>query len=190
MTDLPEWMRPPRPEGWLAEDLDHLPNAPRHIELIDGSLILTMSPQRRWHMKIIGALQQRLAEQAPGGHEVDREMTVLLDPKNRPEPDLVVSTTPYQGDQTWLPAQDVELVVEVVSPESEQRDKKMKPAKYADAGIRSMWIVEQEADDAVAISVYELDDVTGAYTRTQVARGTLTADLPFPIEVDLTTLAP
>jgi Uma2 family endonuclease len=190
MTDLPEWMRPPRPEGWLAEDLDHLPDAPRHIELIDGSLILTMSPQRRWHMKIVGALEKRLGEQAPDGYAVDREMTVLLDPKNRPEPDLVVSTTPYQDDQTWLPAEDVELVVEVVSPESEQRDKKMKPAKYADAGIRNMWIVEQEKDGAVAVSVYEFDDVAGAYTRTQVARGTLKTSLPFPIKVDLTTLTP
>ena len=33
MTSLPDWMRPPRPEGWFAEDLDHLPEAPRHTEL-------------------------------------------------------------------------------------------------------------------------------------------------------------
>lgn len=189
MTGLPEWMRPPRPEGWFAEDLDHLPDAPRHIELIDGSLILTMSPQRRWHMKLVRALENRLVEQAPDGFEVDHEMTVLLDGKNRPEPDVIVSTTPYEDDQTSLPAKDVELVIEVVSPESEQRDKKMKPAKYAAAGIRSMWIVEQEAG-GVAASVYELDDVTGDYTRTQVARGTLTTTLPYPIEIDLTTLTP
>lgn len=190
MTDLPDWLHPPRPEGWFAEDLDHLPDAPRHIELIDGSLILTLSPRRRWHMRIVDALEQRLGEQAPEGHAVDREMTVLLDPKNRPEPDVVVSTTAYQDDQTWLPAADVELVIEVVSPESEQRDKKMKPARYADAGIRNMWIVEQEVNGAVAVSVYELDEVATAYTRTQVARGTLTTPLPFPIKLDLTTLTP
>lgn len=39
MTALPDWMRPPRAEGWLAEDLDHLPEAPRHTELIDGALV-------------------------------------------------------------------------------------------------------------------------------------------------------
>ncbi|MEU4618863.1 hypothetical protein AB0G04_02630 [Actinoplanes sp. NPDC023801] len=37
MTALPDWMRPPREEGWFAEDLDHLPEAPRHTELIDGA---------------------------------------------------------------------------------------------------------------------------------------------------------
>ncbi|MDI6099701.1 hypothetical protein QLQ12_13945 [Actinoplanes sp. NEAU-A12] len=28
MTALPDWMRPPREEGWFAEDLDRLPDAP------------------------------------------------------------------------------------------------------------------------------------------------------------------
>lgn len=37
-------MRPPRDEGWFAEDLDHLPEAPRHTELIDGALVFMTSP--------------------------------------------------------------------------------------------------------------------------------------------------
>ncbi|HEY0700605.1 MAG TPA: hypothetical protein VGD43_22710 [Micromonospora sp.] len=44
MTKVPEWMRPPRVEGWYADDLDHLPEAPRHTELIDGALVFMMSP--------------------------------------------------------------------------------------------------------------------------------------------------
>jgi hypothetical protein len=35
VTVLPDWMRPPRAEGWFAEDLDRLPEAPRRTELID-----------------------------------------------------------------------------------------------------------------------------------------------------------
>ena len=49
MTALPDWMRPPRAEGWFAEDLDRLPEAPRHTELIDGALVFVLSPQRAWH---------------------------------------------------------------------------------------------------------------------------------------------
>ncbi|MET8146918.1 hypothetical protein ACIBSW_03860 [Actinoplanes sp. NPDC049668] len=56
MTAVPEWMRPPRPEGWYAEDLDHLPEAPRHTELIDATLVFTMLPQRSWHARLITAL--------------------------------------------------------------------------------------------------------------------------------------
>jgi hypothetical protein len=45
MTAAPDWMRPPRPEGWFAEDLERRPEAPRHTELIDGALVFMMSPQ-------------------------------------------------------------------------------------------------------------------------------------------------
>jgi hypothetical protein len=45
MTALPDWMRPPRAEGWFAEDLDRLPEAPRHTELIDGALVFMTSLQ-------------------------------------------------------------------------------------------------------------------------------------------------
>lgn len=46
MTALPDRMRPPREEGWFAQDLDRLPEAPRPTELIDGALVFPMSPQR------------------------------------------------------------------------------------------------------------------------------------------------
>lgn len=67
MTALPAWMRPPREEGWIAEDLDHLPEAPRHTELINGALVFMRSPQRSWHGRLVTALTLALAEQAPGG---------------------------------------------------------------------------------------------------------------------------
>ncbi|MFJ3722509.1 type II toxin-antitoxin system RelE/ParE family toxin [Streptomyces sp. NPDC090045] len=34
MAALPDWMRPPRAEGCLAEDLDRLPEAPHHTERV------------------------------------------------------------------------------------------------------------------------------------------------------------
>ncbi|MFE2291079.1 hypothetical protein [Streptomyces sp. NPDC059452] len=34
----PRWAVPPE-GGWTADDLDTLPNLPRHTELIDGSLV-------------------------------------------------------------------------------------------------------------------------------------------------------
>lgn len=36
----------PPPQGWVAEDLDQLPDLPRHTELIDGSLVF-VRPQRK-----------------------------------------------------------------------------------------------------------------------------------------------
>lgn len=67
MPELPDWMRPPRPEGWLAEDLDDLPDAPRRTELIDGVLVFMMSPQRRWHSSVIFPLRTELPTRRPKG---------------------------------------------------------------------------------------------------------------------------
>lgn len=186
MTELPDWMRPPRPEGWLADDLDNLPNAPRHTELIDGALVFMMSPQRNWHRRVINALDRTLDAQAPEEIEVNSEMTVRLDKYNRPEPDVIASTASIPPDATQYEAKDIVLAVEVVSPESAHRDKVVKPHKYAEAGIRHFWRVEDEDGNAsTAIHVYELDDQTRTYVPVGIFRDTLKVDLPFPIELDV-----
>lgn len=189
MTALPDWMRPPRAEGWFAEDLDHLPEAPRHTELIDGALVFMMSPQRSWHGRLITALTTMLMAQAPAGVEVEREMTIRLDARNRPEPDLLLTTLPYDPDRTWYSPGDVKLVVEVVSPESAHRDRTVKLRKYAEAGIPHYWCIEDE-DGAPAVHVYELDEPTGAYAPAGIFRGSFQRLVPFEISLDLGSLTP
>lgn len=189
MSALPEWMRPPRPEGWLAEDLDRLPEAPRHTELIDGALVLRMSPQRSWHGRLVTALVAALSQQVPPGVEVEREMTVRLDDRNRPEPDLLVTTAPYDPDRTWYAPDQVLLVAEVVSPESAHRDRTVKLRKYAEAGIPHYWRIEEE-DDSPVVHAYELDGPTRAYAPTGIHRGRLHASAPFEVTLELDTLVP
>ncbi|MFL6124644.1 Uma2 family endonuclease [Actinophytocola sp.] len=184
MTSLPDWMRPPRPEGWFAEDLDRLPEAPRHTELIDGALVFMMSPQRIWHSRVVTAITQALTDQAPADFEVDREVTVRLDNRNRPEPDVVVTTKRVSADGTWFAPDDVLLVVEVTSPESEHRDRTVKLRKYAEAGIRHYWLVEEE-DGRPVVHVYELDEPTRAYAPAGIYRSKLELDRPFPVVVSL-----
>ena len=180
-------MRPPRAEGWFADDLDHLPEAPRHTELIDGALIFMMSPQRYWHAVVISALTSTLANHAPAGVHVVPEMTVRLDDRNRPEPDILATVAPIDINRTWFAPGDVLLVIEVVSPESAHRDRKVKPGKYAEAGIPHFWIIEEE-DGAPVVHVYELDTLTATYVPTGIFRGSLERAVPFPINIDLTTL--
>jgi len=182
-------MRPPRPEGWFAEDLDHLPEAPRHTELIDGALVFAMSPQRSWHGRLVTNLTVALTELAPEKFEVDREMTIRLDARNRPEPDLVVTTAPYEDDRTWYAPEDVHLVVEVVSPESAHRDRTVKFRKHAGAGIPHYWCIEEETGEPV-VHVYELDVPTKAYALTGIFRHVLRLPVPFAIDLDLDKLSP
>jgi Uma2 family endonuclease len=189
MTALPDWMRPPRAEGWFAEDLDRLTEAPRHTELIDGALVFMMSPQRVWHARVVTALTTVLTSQAPDGVEVDREVTIRLDKRNRPEPDILVTTAPVDPDRTWFAPEDVLLAVEVTSPESEHRDRTVKLRKYAEAGVRHYWLIEEaeEVNRPVA-HVYELDEPTRAYAPAGIFRGKLELSVPFPITVDLDSL--
>jgi Uma2 family endonuclease len=189
MTSLPDWMHPPRPEGWFASDLDHLPEAPRHTELIDGALVFNLSPRRSWHNRLTATLEQALATRAPTGYEIDHEITVRLDERNRPEPDLVVTTAPYEPDRTFFTADEVQLVIEVVSPESAHRDRTVKLRKYAEAGIPHYWRVEDEGGLPVA-HVYELDEPTRTYVPAGIFRESLRRPVPFEIVIDLNALVP
>ncbi|WP_043265932.1 Uma2 family endonuclease [Streptomyces sp. CT34] len=189
MTALPDRMRPPRAEGWFAEDLDRLPEAPRHTELIDGALVFLMWPQRSWHGRLVTGLTTALMAEAPAGFEIEREMTIRLDARNRPEPDLLVTTAPYDPDRTWYTPEEVQLVVEVVSPESAHRDRTVKLRKYAEAGIPHYWCAEDEAGLPV-VHVYELDRPTGAYAPAGIFRGTFRRTVPFEVGLDLDGLLP
>jgi Uma2 family endonuclease len=189
VTSLPEWLYPGPPGGWTADDLDALPpGAPRRVELIDGALIL-MSPQTLFHQRMINQLLTAI--RPPEGWEVVREMSIRLSPRQRPEPDLMVVTASSAADQdrTYFTPGDVRLIVEVVSPDSEERDRITKRVKYAEAGIRHYWIVERDGDAPVAYT-YELDTSTlGGYIPTGVHRGRLSTDIGFPVGIDLTIRA-
>lgn len=182
-----EWPRPPA-GGYTAEDLDRLPNLPPHTELIDGSLVF-VSPQMMFHALAMRLLETRLLAAAPPEYGVIREMTIRLDTQNRPEPDILVfRAEAYTGlrQTTFLP-EDVLLAVEVVSDDSERRDREVKPRKYAAAGIRHFWRVEHE-DGRAVVYVYELDPATLSYCVTGIHHDQLKLSVPFPLDIDLTAL--
>ncbi len=65
-------------------------------------------------------------------------MTVTLDSRQRAEPDVMaINANADTGpEQTTYQADDVVLAVEIVSPDSETRDRERKPQLYARAGIQ------------------------------------------------------
>ena len=97
-----QWPVPPQ-DGYTVDDLFTLPDLPSHTELIDGSLIF-VSPQRNFHTDVIDMLVSGLRRDLPTAFKVKREMTVVLDNRNGPEPDIsVVRTEAVTGpDQTTI----------------------------------------------------------------------------------------
>ena len=183
-----EWPLPP-PGGYTAEDLDRIPDLPPHTELIDGSLVF-VSPQKVFHTLALYLLEQGLRRTAPENLRVRREMSVILGPRQRPEPDLLVvrASAETGPDQTAYAPDAVELVVEVVSPDSEERDRERKPQLYARAGIRHFWRVEDVPAGQIALYVYELDPATHTYALTGIYHDRVKLALPFEIDLDLTEI--
>ncbi|MDB1087241.1 Uma2 family endonuclease [Streptomyces sp. ACA25] len=191
MTAQPQhqWPVPP-PDGYTVDDLLTLPDLPPHTELIDGSLVF-VSPQRDFHSVVMYMLEAGLRSTVPRDLRVRREMTVELDRRNAPEPDvLVVRAEAVTGRrQVRYRAADVVLAVEVVSPDSESRDRDTKPRKYAAAGIPHFWLVEMGGPaDHPVVHVYELDVLTRRYTPTAIHRDRLKLSVPYGMDIDLTTI--
>ena len=183
------WPVPPQ-DGYTVDDLFTLPDLPPHTELIDGSLVF-VSPQRRFHANVIDLLVWGLRAGLPAEFKVSREMTTVLDRRNGPEPDVsvVLADAVHGPDQTSYQARDVLLAVEVVSPDSESRDRTTKPQKYAAAGIPNFWRVEQGGTDGrPVVHVYELDPMTKAYVHMGMHRDRIKVDKPYSIDIDLTAI--
>ncbi|WP_443065686.1 Uma2 family endonuclease [Streptomyces sp. NBC_00557] len=184
-----QWPVPPQ-DGYTVDDLFTLPDLPPHTELIDGSLVFA-SPQRYFHFAAIDLLVNGLRSTVPSGFKVAREMTVVLDRRNGPEPDISVVRKEAVTDrrQTHFKAADVLLAVEVVSPDSEARDHNSKPLKYAAAGIPHFWLVEMAGqDDHPAVQVYELAEATGTYALTGIYHEHVKLSVPYDIAIDLTAI--
>lgn len=184
--ELPAWAFPP-PGGFTADDLDRMPHLPPHTELIDGSLVF-VSPQKIFHSLAVDFFVTMLRSLAPRSLRVVREMTVVLDRHNRPEPDVSVLRADAMGEavqETAYQREDVHLAIEVVSPESAVRDRKRKPLLYAEAGIPHFWRVEQGEGRRPVVYVYELDPATAAYSLTGIFRDELKLSVPFTIDIDL-----
>lgn len=181
------WPVPPQ-DGYTVDDLFTLPDLPPHTELIDGSLVF-VSPQRRFHAKMISLLENGLLGTVPEEMKVERQMTVLLDSRNGTEPDVSVVRADSVTDLEHIrfQAADVLLAVEVVSADSKVRDQDVKPRKYAAAGIPHFWLVDMAgADRHPIVRVYELDLTTKTYALSGAHHERLKTAVPFTVDLDIT----
>ncbi|HEU4439534.1 MAG TPA: Uma2 family endonuclease [Methylomirabilota bacterium] len=112
-----------------------------HVELIDGD-ILQMAPIGPSHASCVTMLTRRLVIGVGDRGLVAPQLTLPLDARSAPEPDLTVlrpREVPYR--ETWALPRDVLLLIEV-SDTSPRHDREVKLPLYARAGIQELWIVD------------------------------------------------
>lgn len=195
MTAALDLFYAPPPGGWTVDDLPAVAKATdRRFELLDGAIIV-MSPQTVFHARVKRGLRDVLAAQVPGEMEVELEMAVQITRRSAPEPDVLIYRDDYEDEESLISFKDVVLAVEIVSDESEERDRLTKSFRYALAGIPYYWRIERYRDDdkrlRAEIHAFRLDAAAGKYVpAAPPERERLVVDLGFPVEIDVKSLYP
>ncbi len=122
-----------------------LPDDGRRHELLDGRHVITPK-QGRHHQSAIRGLLKMLSGQMRMRPDLDVMISpseVKLGPRTLVQPDLfVVKQDPARPIQTWADVGVPVLAVEVLSPDTADRDRGVKREIYLDAGVREYWMVD------------------------------------------------
>jgi Uma2 family endonuclease len=172
----------------LEEFLDLCAQAPEGVryEAVDGRAVVVPSPHAR-HQSAVFELGRVLADAAPHLRVLPAPLDWVLwrlPSLSVRQPDLVVVTP----DQIRAPrlTQPPVLVVEVLSPESVERDTVTKRREYARAGAQHYWIVDPTVPQIVVLRL----DADDAYREVARATGTTPLHLtdPFPVTLVASSL--
>jgi Uma2 family endonuclease len=121
-------------------------------ELSRGFIVVSEVPNPGAHLRAITAILQQLfvyrlkyPEQMNLLATGDNCKILLEQLESERHPDVAVYKRPPPSENSsawsaWIP----ELVIEVVSPDSAERDHKEKPEEYLQFGVKEYWIVEPQ----------------------------------------------
>jgi Uma2 family endonuclease len=170
---------------YRADDLWDTPDDGNIYEVIDGVLHV-MPPPRFSHQNAIAVLLRFLLPyifERKLGTMVPAPVGVVLDEENGVQPDIVfvarerldiISERGIEGAP--------DLVVEVLSPSTQARDRGIKMRRYAAAGVRYYWIVLRRPR---AIEEYRLGpegyELVGRFDTTTTFRPELFPGLEIPV---------
>jgi Uma2 family endonuclease len=162
--DFPIVLRPMTEEefvAWCDEDT--------RAEFKDGEVIV-FSPSSWRHSQIVRFLVSLLTlyvEKHGLGMVAGQAFQVRLRPGLRREPDVLFISKEQTESirETWVEGAP-SLVVEVVSPDSLERDWREKYYEYRDAGVKEYWVIDPYAK---AMAVYQLEG--GQYKRIKPEKG-------------------
>jgi Uma2 family endonuclease len=134
---------------WTFEELaEEVGESNRPMELWDGEVIMTDAPSFS-HQEIVPRFFEALkgwVSQHRLGKVVFAPIDMILTSRRVTEPDvLFISSRPVRVVKDRVRGA-ADLVAEVVSPDSRQRDRIEKRDLYEQHGVREYWIIDPEAE--------------------------------------------
>lgn len=149
-------------------DYVNAPEDKRH-ELLDGDLVVTPAPGER-HQSVSVLLASRLllfATENRLGRVYSAPFDVVLSNTDVVQPDLLFVSNERRHVITAANVQGApDLVVEILSPSTAERDLTFKRSLYARHGVREYWIVDTEASTVTVLRLregeFETADTYGA----------------------------
>lgn len=135
--------------AWCDEDVK--------AEWVDGEVII-MSPSSSRHVRIVNWLIRVL-----GDFVEDRDLGEILGPelmirlarqRRRRVPDILFVTRERLGliQKNHLEGPP-DLAIEIVSPDSQERDRRDKFDDYRKGGVREYWIIDQDEEELMAYAL-------------------------------------
>jgi Uma2 family endonuclease len=179
---------PPAQGQWTYEDWLRLPEDGWQYEVIKGVLYMVPAPTTT-HQRISGNLEfvLRLFVRQEGAGEVfDTPTDVYLPGQETPvQPDLLFIAA---GRRDLIHERGIEgapdLIVEILSPRTWWRDRRVKLPLYEETGVRECWIVDPQAK---TVEVYLLQKgryaLFGQWGAGEIARSDALAGFEVAVDV-------
>jgi Uma2 family endonuclease len=174
-----------RLRNYTIEDVLALPEDAPRVELREGVIGVVPSPTYG-HQDIGGLLWAWLRGHTPPGYRASLATGVLIGPRRTLEPDVLLVRRDVSDRSHYATADQVLLVVEVVSPGTQRRDRIEKPVEYAAAGVPFFWRVEQ---DPLSVYAYELGSAD-SYRLVASSDSELVLERPFEIRLPIAEITP
>ncbi len=169
---------------FTAADLPQFPNDGKRYEILEGDLAVSPSPSWK-HQRIVHYVHTWLTkrEAAGLGQVAVAPLDVTLDEYNVTEPDLLFIRTDHLDLVAETGVQGApDLVVEVLSASTRERDLGIKAHLYARFGVPEYWIVDPEVE---TLAIYHLIpdgyEVAGPFRRSETIHSALFPGVPLVV---------